>query len=596
MASAYAHSRKSMKRLESKKSHSWWWDSHISPKNNKWLMENLEEMDRNVKRMLKLIEEDGDSFAKKAEMYYQKRPELVSLVEEFYRMYRSLAERYDNVTGELRKSVPVDLQSQGSNASDLASDLPSSSPSPAPAPDRPPLARRSSGHRAAGFDFFLGSGDTTSDHGHKEGDESSTLTDSDSESDDDSSVNNYSGPIAGHGGGDQALAKKIMELEAELRETKENSNDLASRIAEYELELKRANQRIHSSEDEIDRLKCEHEKCNKPFEHINASRDAGAELEPILQPLLQLEEGEEGETLSGSSSNDKIVHSLAEELRITRMRLQESEREIASLRQRLESNDEVSDQKVRNLQDQLASARKDIAAWKSKVNSERKEVSKLQERVSRLKASLTDRDQEARELKTAVSDAERKIFPEKAQIKAEITKLLEEQSGFREQLREWESRGRCLEDDIRRLQAEKAEMEERHCSETEQLKAEMAELVETVSTLRTERDMAKQRADAVEAELVSQEQQIDEMEKHLEELHKELVGVVSAAEEARRKAKELEEEVEKQRKLVEESAEEKREAIRQLCVSIEHYRVGYHELRQAFAGAGGHGRVAVLAA
>ena len=29
--------------------------------------------------MLKLIEEDADSFAKRAEMYYQKRMELVSL-------------------------------------------------------------------------------------------------------------------------------------------------------------------------------------------------------------------------------------------------------------------------------------------------------------------------------------------------------------------------------------------------------------------------------------------------------------------------------------------------------------------------------------
>ena len=46
--------------------------------------------------MLKLIEEDADSFAKRAEMYYQKRPELVSLVEEFYRAYRSLAEPYDH--------------------------------------------------------------------------------------------------------------------------------------------------------------------------------------------------------------------------------------------------------------------------------------------------------------------------------------------------------------------------------------------------------------------------------------------------------------------------------------------------------------------
>lgn len=31
-----------MKRIESRKSHSWWWDSHISPKNSKWLPENLE--------------------------------------------------------------------------------------------------------------------------------------------------------------------------------------------------------------------------------------------------------------------------------------------------------------------------------------------------------------------------------------------------------------------------------------------------------------------------------------------------------------------------------------------------------------------------
>jgi hypothetical protein len=31
-----------MHRMPTKKSHSWWWDSHISPKNSKWLAENLE--------------------------------------------------------------------------------------------------------------------------------------------------------------------------------------------------------------------------------------------------------------------------------------------------------------------------------------------------------------------------------------------------------------------------------------------------------------------------------------------------------------------------------------------------------------------------
>ncbi|GMH19993.1 hypothetical protein Nepgr_021834 [Nepenthes gracilis] len=87
---------------ESRRLYSWWWDSHISPKNSKWLQENLTDMDAKVKAMIKLIEEDADSFARRAEMYYEKRPELIKLVEEFYRAYRALAERYNHATGELR--------------------------------------------------------------------------------------------------------------------------------------------------------------------------------------------------------------------------------------------------------------------------------------------------------------------------------------------------------------------------------------------------------------------------------------------------------------------------------------------------------------
>ncbi|PNX71111.1 hypothetical protein L195_g026982 [Trifolium pratense] len=61
-------------------------------------------MDAKVKAMIKLIEEDADSFARRAEMYYKKRPELMKLVEEFYRAYRALAERYNHATGELRQA------------------------------------------------------------------------------------------------------------------------------------------------------------------------------------------------------------------------------------------------------------------------------------------------------------------------------------------------------------------------------------------------------------------------------------------------------------------------------------------------------------
>ncbi|KAM3280911.1 hypothetical protein P3S67_027931 [Capsicum chacoense] len=61
-------------------------------------------MDSKVKGMIKLIEEDADSFARRAEMYYNKRPELMKLVEEFYRAYRALAERYDHVSGGLKQA------------------------------------------------------------------------------------------------------------------------------------------------------------------------------------------------------------------------------------------------------------------------------------------------------------------------------------------------------------------------------------------------------------------------------------------------------------------------------------------------------------
>ncbi|CAK8543490.1 unnamed protein product [Lathyrus sativus] len=94
----------SLSRSDSNKKYSWWWDSHISPKNSKWLQENLTDMDVKVKQMIKLIEEDADSFARRAEMYYKKRPELMKLVEEFYRAYRALAERYDHATGVIRQA------------------------------------------------------------------------------------------------------------------------------------------------------------------------------------------------------------------------------------------------------------------------------------------------------------------------------------------------------------------------------------------------------------------------------------------------------------------------------------------------------------
>ncbi|GMI94121.1 Networked 2D [Hibiscus trionum] len=84
--------------------YSWWMASHIRTKQSKWMEQNLHDMEEKVSAVLKLIEEDGDSFIQKANMYYKKRPEIVSFVQEFFRAYRALADRYDHLSTELQNA------------------------------------------------------------------------------------------------------------------------------------------------------------------------------------------------------------------------------------------------------------------------------------------------------------------------------------------------------------------------------------------------------------------------------------------------------------------------------------------------------------
>ncbi|XP_057782419.1 protein NETWORKED 3C-like [Salvia miltiorrhiza] len=89
-------------------SHWWWFDNHSkgSPNRSPWLQTTLSELDEKTRAMLQVIEEDADSFAQRAEMYYKKRPQLMSMVEDLYRTHRSLAERYDQVKSEHGSRLP----------------------------------------------------------------------------------------------------------------------------------------------------------------------------------------------------------------------------------------------------------------------------------------------------------------------------------------------------------------------------------------------------------------------------------------------------------------------------------------------------------
>ncbi|GAB2220822.1 hypothetical protein Droror1_Dr00008496 [Drosera rotundifolia] len=104
--------------METKKQSYWWWfESHNSPCKSQWLQSALAELDQKTKTMLKLIDQDADSFRQRAEMYYKKRPELVSMVEEFYRAHRSLAEQYEQLKSEqgFRFTSPISPFSSSPN-------------------------------------------------------------------------------------------------------------------------------------------------------------------------------------------------------------------------------------------------------------------------------------------------------------------------------------------------------------------------------------------------------------------------------------------------------------------------------------------------
>lgn len=61
-------------------------------------------MEEKVEYILKIIDEEADTFRQRAEMYYRKRPELVNFVEDSFRGYRALAERYDHLSRELQSA------------------------------------------------------------------------------------------------------------------------------------------------------------------------------------------------------------------------------------------------------------------------------------------------------------------------------------------------------------------------------------------------------------------------------------------------------------------------------------------------------------
>ncbi|EYU37359.1 hypothetical protein ABFS82_11G078100 [Erythranthe guttata] len=93
-----------------------WSDSRNRPPHSQWLHSTLAELDDKIKMILDLIEDDGETFAKRAEMYYEKKPQLIKMVQELHKSYRSLADKYDQLKSD-QSSVKASNNNNTNNGS-----------------------------------------------------------------------------------------------------------------------------------------------------------------------------------------------------------------------------------------------------------------------------------------------------------------------------------------------------------------------------------------------------------------------------------------------------------------------------------------------
>ncbi|KAL0718948.1 hypothetical protein Bca4012_068271 [Brassica carinata] len=287
---------------ESRRLYSWWWDSHI-PKNSKWIHQNLADMDSKVKAMIKLIEEDADSFARRAEMYYKKRPELMKLVEEFYRAYRALAERYDHATVELRHAHKTMAEAFPNQVPfDMIEDSASSSCSEPRTPERTP----------PGIQPFYDSDSATSRRGL-------------------SQVTEYVGSSETEV---ESLKRTLVELGAEKEALNLQYQLSLNKLSRLETDLKDAQKDVNGLDERASKAEIESKILAEGLAKLEAERDAAfLRYNQSMKKIADLEESftHAQEDMKGLSNRATEAETEAESLKQAQKRLH-SEKEAGLAR------------------------------------------------------------------------------------------------------------------------------------------------------------------------------------------------------------------------------------------------------------------------
>ncbi|TVU17289.1 hypothetical protein EJB05_33310 [Eragrostis curvula] len=608
----------------------WWWDSHIGPQNSKWLSENLEEMEKQVKEMLGFIEEEeGEFSAEKSELFHQKRPLLITHVKNFHRMYRALAERYDSMTRELRKNIPSSLQSHGSLGMSESDSEAQSSQSPDPDMQEKP--------RPDCSDVSAGSG-VSSDVSKKGSEGSSSSSESDSEVEQNKEQN---GSIF------YALSQKVIELEDELHESKVKLEGLEEKNMHHE-------ERLQGSDIESNNFQNDLEEMSSALEsltEVNNEKEAfqamlmehKTEIEVLKGAMASASKQFEVELAQRDLEIDKCKHELGalsekylhdkstleDEVRNLQEVIKNLEGDLAKISQeksQLESRIEELEQAAQNLEYsasqvvKLQEVIKNTLAELEKVAEEKEvlkeraiefeqhfrnfessgiEVAKLPETIKNLesqleraleeKSTLQDR---INELDQIMCDSSEKHSKEQSSLCSDLLKLSEANASL-------EGKLSSVETELMRVYVDKEEESLRTEKQISALNQDLASLKNKLELLSSEKATVDDKLSNMLTDIAARDEKMKQMDDHLNQLQLEHANLMAECDAARKsmselhmRVSELEEEVEKQKLMILESAEGKREAIRQLCFSLEHYRSGYHELRQLLHG---HRRPLVMA-
>ncbi|KAF8006455.1 hypothetical protein BT93_K0678 [Corymbia citriodora subsp. variegata] len=402
----------------SKGMYSWWWNSHISPKNSKWLHENLTDMDVKVNQMIKLIEEDADSFARRAEMYYKKRPELMKLVEEFYRAYRALAERYDHATGVLRQAQKTMAEAFPNQVPPMVSD-----DSPASESDpRTPEMLFTGRSLFDSEDFGKDSGDPASNLPRRNGaftEESDSMTGGKSLK----QFNDMSGSAEGRvrrglnfqeqnsGGGRSSkaeaeiLKKAIAELEAEKEAGRVQYQQSSERSSNLELELSRAQEDCEKLKEQARQAEAEVESLKEALAKLEVERKANhIQYEQCLEKMSNLENGISSAQKDAQELNDRACRAESESETLKHDLLKvEAEKEVALVqcKQCME--------RISNLENNLMQAEEDTRKIVERADKAEGEVEALKEEIAKLAAEKEDVAIRCNQCLKTISDLEHKL-------------------------------------------------------------------------------------------------------------------------------------------------------------------------------------------